>query len=195
MRERASGANFSETAVGAATPRVQMSIAIRTKADRCCDLRCIYTSTTVRASSPNTRSWTASGSPWNRPTVSPPRRVHHRRRQRHQHRGAVRVTSPAAQPARRRLPSWDRRRTGRTAAPPTAWQLVSPQRHHRTLSAALPTKGHRHRISNSSRPAIVDEHHPTIRSQRRGNGRPVVTRRFALHTQGETWILDPPEGV
>jgi hypothetical protein len=29
--------------------------------------------------------------------------------------------------------------------------------------------------------AIVDEHHPTIRSQRRGDGRPVVTKRFALH--------------
>ena len=29
--------------------------------------------------------------------------------------------------------------------------------------------------------AIVDEHHPTIRSQRRCDGRPVVTKRFALH--------------
>jgi hypothetical protein len=28
---------------------------------------------------------------------------------------------------------------------------------------------------------IVAEHHPTIRSQRRGDGRPVVTKRFALH--------------
>jgi hypothetical protein len=29
--------------------------------------------------------------------------------------------------------------------------------------------------------AIADEHHPAIRSQRRGDGRPVVTKRFALH--------------
>jgi len=35
--------------------------------------------------------------------------------------------------------------------------------------------------------AIVDEHHLTIRIQRRGDGRPAVTKRFALPDQCGQW--------